>query len=277
MGEARSKYTGGDQTYLRDVQYRDGSRLAQRANLHIKYRTAAMPFFDWVGERFELFEGADVLEAGCGTGWLWAESTFAIPPDVTLTLSDLSPGMVNEAVTRVEASHRAANVTGRVADLQALPFESASFDRAIANHMLYHLPDPEQGVAELARVLRPDGLVIAATNGPSHLRELWEIRAQVFDTEPVDETAAVFGPEIGFQILRGHFGDVHWYEYPDQLICTDPSDVIAHICSAPPAETATAEQLSRLTDEVEQAFNKAGGRLTVTKEVGCFVTQGQRS
>ncbi|NIA26013.1 MAG: methyltransferase domain-containing protein [Gammaproteobacteria bacterium] len=276
METTRSKFTGSDQEYLRDVQYRDGSRLARRANLHAKYRTASTPFFDWVGAHFDLFGGAEVLEVGCGTGWLWQESSFDIPPGVKLTLTDLSPGMVKEAVARVEAAGRVETVAGQPADAQSLPFENGSFDRVVANHMLYHLPDPALGVAELARVVRSDGVVIASTNGSEHLRELWEMRAKVFGTSPVDETATVFNPEIGFELLREHFAEVDWFDYPDQLICTDPVDVLAHICSAPPAETATPEQLSHLTDEVERAFNAGGGRLMVTKEVGCFVTRGQR-
>ena len=43
---------------------------------------------------------------------------------------------------------------GQPADLQALPFEDGTYDRVVANHMLYHLPDPRLGVAELARVVR---------------------------------------------------------------------------------------------------------------------------
>lgn len=276
MGEARSNFTG-DPTYLRNVQYADGSRLAQRANLHAKYRTAPSSFFVWQGERFELFEGAEVLEVGCGTGWLWQKSTFAIPSEVTLTLSDLSHGMVTEAFARVEGSHRVHRVTGLIADLQSLPFDDASFDRTIANYMLYHLPEPESGVAELARVTRLDGIAIAATTRSRHLRELWEIRARVFGIEPVDETAAKFSPEIGLGVFRRHFVEVQWYDYPDQLVCTDPADVMGYICSVPPADSAADEQISRLTDEVDRAFHAGGGELVVTKEVGCFVARGPRT
>jgi hypothetical protein len=66
--------------------------------------------------------------------------------------------------------------------------------------------------------------------------------------------AAAFGPEIGLGVLRSHFSDVRWLEYPDELRCTDPNDVLSHICSAPPAETATPEELDKLTREVHKAF-----------------------
>jgi SAM-dependent methyltransferase len=46
------------------------------------------------------------------------------------------------------------------ADLQALPFEDASFDTAIAHNVLEHIPDDRMALSELARVLRPDGVAL---------------------------------------------------------------------------------------------------------------------
>jgi ubiquinone/menaquinone biosynthesis C-methylase UbiE len=45
----------------------------------------------------------------------------------------------------------------------------------IANHILYHVPDQAWALAEMQRVLKPDGVVYLATNGRSHLRELHEL------------------------------------------------------------------------------------------------------
>ena len=86
----------------------------------------------------------------------------------------------------------------------------------------------------------------------------------------------MFSPEIGFDLLSRHFTEVQWFDYPDELVCTDPDDVLAHICSTPPAEAATPDQLEQLTAEVNRAFRAGSGRLIVTKEVGCFVAVGLR-
>ena len=173
-------FAGGDQAYLRDVQYRDSTRLAARASLHVKYGTARTAWFPWVATQIDWPVGARVLEVGCGAGWLWAEASAHLPGGLHLTLTDLSAGMVAEAVGRVAGLGRHRRVDGRIADAQALPFAADSFDIAVANHMLYHVPDPRLAVAELARVVRPDGVLIAGTVGATHLRELAEIRAEVF-------------------------------------------------------------------------------------------------
>jgi SAM-dependent methyltransferase len=268
---ARSRFAGGDQAYLRDEQYRDPSRLSRRATLHARYGTATTPWFDWVTARLQLQPDQHVLEAGCGPGWLWIEAAERLPPGVQLTLTDLSEGMVAAAVGAVRATGRPARVDGRAADLQELPFDDAVFDRVVANHMLYHLPDPARGVAELARVVRDDGLVMAATNGRGHLRQLWSICGRVFAVAEVDPTVEVFGVDAGFPVLREHFADVRWHRFADELRCTDPDDVLAYVCSAPPGEDASAEQLDELRAAIAAAFAAGDGVMRITKDVGCFV------
>lgn len=271
MTATRSDFAGGNQEYLRSEQYVNSERLARRAGLHDRYSTAEISWYDWVSARFDLVADSDVLEVGCGAGWVWERSTVAVPPGISLILTDYSAGMVEEAVERVNATQRLAAVTGRTADAQSLPFGDCLFDRVIANHMLYHLPDPERGVSELARVVRPDGLVVVATNGRHHMQELAQIRSHVFDLPTVDQTVDVFGAETGFAILRQHFGEVRWLQRHDVLHCTDPADVLAYATSTPPGETADDDQRAMLEALVSQAFDRGHGTMTITKDTGIFV------
>jgi len=266
---ARSRFAGGDPGYLRDDQYRDSSRLAARARLHERYSTATMPWFDWVRERLALERGDRVLDVGCGAGWLWEPCSVPVPPEVDLTLVDLSPGMVKEATERATSSSAFASVSGRPAEAQALPLSDASFDRVVANHMLYHLPEPDHGVAELARVVQPGGRVVVATNGTRHLAQLHDAESEVIGAPWSDATLAVFGADVGFGILRRHFRDVHWWQYDDELRCTDVDDVVAYICSSPPGEDATPDQRRELRRAVERRM--VDGVLKVSKDVGLFV------
>lgn len=275
--DGRGKFAGGDQEYLRDVQYRDPSRLTARADLHARYGTAAVPWFSWVAAQIRWPERAEVLEVGCGPGWLWAEAGGALPAGLRVTVTDLSPGMVAAAAERVRASPHLELVDASEVDAQALPFVPASFDITIANHMLYHVPDPARAVGELARVLRADGVLVAATCGARHLRELWEIQAEVFGTAPSSETIEVFGAVTGVPILEAHFADVEWREYEDELRCTDPADVVAFMTSTPPGEDASPDDLERLRRAVERRFAVGDGVMTVSKEAGVFIARGPRA
>jgi SAM-dependent methyltransferase len=259
-----------DQSYLRDVQYRDPAKLEARANLHLKYGTAGIGWVPWVIEQIDWSRAEDVLEVGCGPGWLWAD-VAGLPANLRLTLTDLSPGMVEVARDRASALSHFEVVEAHVVDAQNLPFGREAFDVVVANHMLYHLPHPETAVAEFAKVLRPDGVLMAATSGPHHLRELWQVRAEVFGGPPKGENPEVFGSVTGAAILGQSFRSVEWREYADTLHCTSPEDVVAFLTSAPPGEDASPDQLMNLRRAVESRFEAGEGTFVVSKETGVFL------
>ena len=106
-----------------------------------------------------------VLEVGPGPGELSAGIRDKLAADVVAV--DISPRMVELT--------RERGIDAVVGDVQDLPFPDESFDCAVAAWMLYHVPDVDRGIAELARVLQPGGRLIAVTNGSDHwdgLREL---------------------------------------------------------------------------------------------------------
>jgi ubiquinone/menaquinone biosynthesis C-methylase UbiE len=98
---------------------------------------------------------------------------------------------------------RAQGVDARVGDIQALPFADGEFDAVVANFMLYHVPDVQRGLAEVARVLRPGGRLVAATNGVRQLGELWDLVGR-----DLSERWDLFMRETGEEMLRPHFASV---------------------------------------------------------------------
>jgi ubiquinone/menaquinone biosynthesis C-methylase UbiE len=151
-------------------QYATNANLRARIALHDRYSRTTVSYPHWIFDGYAFGDEADVLEVGCGDGNIWRENLERIPPGWRLTLTDFSPGMVDQA--RAVLADRAGYA---VADVQELPFDAASFDAVIANHMLFHLEDRERALGELARVLRPGGTFRATTIGLDHLRELREI------------------------------------------------------------------------------------------------------
>src|SRR5207244_7586759 len=105
-----------------------------------------------------------VLEVGGGEGEL-AERIRELGVDVV---------GVDQSDRMVELQ-RSKGIDARVGDVQALPFADGEFDVGLAAWMLYHVPDLDRGLAELARVLKPGGRLVAVTNAEEHLQELWEL------------------------------------------------------------------------------------------------------
>ena len=103
-----------------------------------------------------------VLEVGCGPGE--AAERLGRELGVEVVALDLSEHMVRLA--------RGRGVDARVGDVQSLPFGNEKFDCVLAAWMLYHVPDIDRALAEIARVLRPGGRLVAVTNGREHLGEL---------------------------------------------------------------------------------------------------------
>lgn len=277
MGGRDQRVAGSAQAYLRDVQYRDSSRLAARARLHVKYGTASVAWFPWLATQVDWRAEARVLEVGCGAGWMWAEAAARLPGDLDLTLTDLSTGMVHEAIERVGSLGRYRRTSGRVADVQELPFSSSAFDVVIANYVLHHVPDAGRAVAEMARVLRPGGTLVVACVGEGHLAELHQIRQEVFGEPWADALASTFGAAAGARVLPASFGEVDWRPYRDRLDCRDPDDVVDYLASIPPVEDASDLQHARVVEAVQARFAAGGGRLRVSKDTGLFVCREPRS
>ncbi|GLS29739.1 Methyltransferase domain-containing protein [Mesorhizobium albiziae] len=109
-------------------------------------------FIDFAG----LADGEKILDVGCGTGSL----TFALAGSAGLAeiaAIDYSPVFVEEATLR----NTDPRVKIQQADACALPFVDASFDRAMALLVLHFVPETAKAVAEMRRVVRPDGTVAA--------------------------------------------------------------------------------------------------------------------
>jgi ubiquinone/menaquinone biosynthesis C-methylase UbiE len=97
-----------------------------------------------------------VLDNGCGNGFL-ADVCRDIAPAAQLVGIDISHGMLDFA-----RKHHTRLVRG---DSTRLPFADETFDTIFARSLLHHLPDPEAGVREMARVLKPGGeLVVLDTH-----------------------------------------------------------------------------------------------------------------
>ncbi|MFE9774469.1 class I SAM-dependent methyltransferase [Streptomyces sp. NPDC005931] len=99
--------------------------------------------------------GDRVLDAGCGTGRALPPLRAAVGASGVVLGADLTPEMLREAVR----AGRDRDATLLLTDVSALPLRSGSLDAVFAAGLIAHLPHPADGLRELARVVRPGGVL----------------------------------------------------------------------------------------------------------------------
>ncbi|MFE2333799.1 class I SAM-dependent methyltransferase [Streptomyces coelicoflavus] len=102
-----------------------------------------------------LRKGDRVLDAGCGTGRALPPLRAAVGRSGQVVGADLTPAMLQAAV------HAGRDRDGclLLTDVAALPLRSGSLDAVFAAGLIAHLPDPAGNLRELARVVRPGGVL----------------------------------------------------------------------------------------------------------------------
>jgi SAM-dependent methyltransferase len=172
------EYASEERLAVRNKTYRD---LVEGANAE-----------EMVFEAVKEVRPRRMLEVGCGTGELAERVQRELGSEVVAL--DVSPRMVELTSAR--------GVDAHLGDVQDLPFGDGEFDCAVAAWVLYHVPNVDRSIAELARVLAPGGTLVASTLGEGNLAELWEA---------VGDSATrglSFGGDNGQAALRRHFSHV---------------------------------------------------------------------
>jgi ubiquinone/menaquinone biosynthesis C-methylase UbiE len=114
-----------------------------------------------------------VLDVGCGTGRLLRAARPGYPA-AELVGVDLAGQMVAAAMAVTPSGLRIRYVQARA---ERLPFPDARFDLVFATMALRHWADPPVGMAEVARVLRPTGMLVLADVFPDCPRQDPRVRA----------------------------------------------------------------------------------------------------
>lgn len=259
-----------DRTFLLHDQYRDSSNLEARVQLHRRFSTNQYGWNRWCFDQLKLPPNGRILEIGCGPGYLWRDNVDRIPASWDITLSDLSPGMLERA--RENLKERAFRF--EIIDAQSIPFEAAAFDAVIANHLLYHVPDLPAALAEIRRVLKPSGAAYLATNGDAHLRELHALLAHFDGADDFNWNAQVtarFSLDQGEETIGCVFGRHEVRHYVDNLIVTDVAPLVEYILSL--ARRSAAETHRAALTAFIEAELQSRGAIFITKDSGLFIAQ----
>jgi demethylmenaquinone methyltransferase / 2-methoxy-6-polyprenyl-1,4-benzoquinol methylase len=184
---------------------------AMTAGLHHRWRQRA-------GDLARVGPGSDALDVCCGTGDLALELRRRIGADGRVVGCDFSEPMLE--IARRKAGERGLGVEFGWADALDLPYGDRSFDAVTIGFGARNLSDLDQGIAELARVLRPGGrLVILEITRPSR--------------EPLASFYAVWFDQV-VPLLGNLAGDADAYGYLPESVRSfpEPRELAAGIDAA---------------------------------------------
>jgi ubiquinone/menaquinone biosynthesis C-methylase UbiE len=196
MSEKRYRHGFTDLTDALIPIYNWGFRVLGRGG-HETFRQRVVELADLSGDEH-------LLDAGCGTG-LMALRIAAQYPACTVQGIDLSPKMI--AVARQDAAEKGLAVDFRIGSIVEMPYLDGAFDVVLTNIMYHHLdlPEKQQAVVEIARVLKPGGRYISAEFGPRAGTTLQRRLAKgEYTLYPAHLTGA------GFTIVHEEVGVLAW-------------------------------------------------------------------
>ena len=252
-------------------QYQNATNISSRINLHNLYSQNKQGWFPWIFQQCHIRPGLRILELGCGDGTLWTENLSLIPEDISITLSDISSGMLRDARRAIGSSD--TRFAFRAFDCKKIPYKDESFDLVIANHVLFYCDDIPAVLKEVCRVLSPGGHFLCSAYGKAHMQEVSQL-VEDFDDRIVlsaDKLYERFGRENGRKILDPFFPDAKWHSYEDFLLVQDAEPLISYFLSC------HGNQNQYILDHYKEfrafATKKTAKGFRITKDAGVFLCE----
>lgn len=145
-------------------------RLLQRPELHSQWETEYLNpdldrfydlAFDDILKRLGLRSSDKLLDAGCGYCHHTLRLARAGAEITAIDFSDAALAVARRTIAQAQGDKR---IVLQKADLTCLPFGDASFDVVLSWGVIMHVPDMENALSELARVLKPGGTLVLCEN-----------------------------------------------------------------------------------------------------------------
>jgi SAM-dependent methyltransferase len=265
-----------DAAYLAE-QYGDAERLRIRLETHARYSENRGHFFDFLLSHLEARPDLVLLDVGCGHG---AQHLRLRQQRMRIVGLDRSPGMLAEA--RAQAREAALDVRLCRGDAERIPLRDASVQRVMANHMLYHVPDPRAALREMRRVLAPRGRIVLGTNAADSGRRLIELHNELarrlgYGVPPTLYQSFSLGH---LPLVREVFPTAKLKVRSDAFVFPDPPSAIRYYASAlldhveprPSDDHHRRELLQLMVPEIQTIIDREG-IFRVPKNAGCFVAE----
>jgi len=243
------------------IRFDDGA--AYERMMGVWSRLAGDIFLDWLAPPSDL----RWVDIGCGNG---AFTELIVDRCAPAEIQGIDPSQAQLAFARTRHAARVAHF--QQGDAMALPFSGHRFDVAVMALVLFFVPDPAKGVAEMVRVTRPGGTITAY---------LWDLPGGGFPMEPVQAEMRAMGfPTVRppsadasrLDTLRGLWTDARLEQIETREIAvrrsfTDFDDVWATCLLSPSVAAVLATMASGDVDRLKERLRArlpadASGRIT---------------
>lgn len=256
-------------------QYSDAEKLRIRIESHRRYSERDGDFFDWMLPHIAPEPDLELLDVGCGPGPYHSRLAAT---GMQVVGVDQSAGMALEVLA--QARRLRLDVAAIRSDAAYLPFAAASFDRVMANHMLYYVKDQQSVLGDMRRLLRPGGRIVLATNAADSyaaLSMLHESAARALGYVPAARDAASFTLS-DLPLVRSVFPSAVLHVRDDAFVFPDALSAIEYYASGPvdvltPRVVDGSHRQPLITAvrrEIESIIEREGA-FRVAKSAGCFV------
>jgi ubiquinone/menaquinone biosynthesis C-methylase UbiE len=212
-------------------QYASDERLRIRQEIHEKYTTPRVDFPAWALKHVRWRGDERVLDLGCGPG-LYFTRLHENWPEIEYHGVDYSAAMLRIHASNSSDGHLLQS------DAQHLPYGDDVFDVVMANHMLYHIADIEAAVVEIKRVLKPGGVLMAATNSIQSMPELQILMRRAIILLTREDSSYIQAPsasserfslESGTRVLSRYFYALMRNDLPSTLVFTEIDPIIQYV------------------------------------------------
>jgi len=219
-------------TDLLKDHYRNIENWRVKEQTHERYTQPKVNFVNWTMNRVQWQGDETVLDAGCGPGRYFSYFQQNLP-DATYIGLDYSTSMVS--------GHPAQSRLVRGA-LDTIPLPDNTFDVVMANHVLYMLPDIELAIQELQRVLKPNGVLVSATNSITTMPQFRELFRRSILLVSTPGTSRSIKPPVGlhqrFSLENGsvtlarHFDAVVRHDMPGAFVFSQVDPIMDYLESS---------------------------------------------
>ncbi|MFG1879319.1 class I SAM-dependent methyltransferase [Sphaerisporangium sp. NPDC049003] len=267
------------EVFFADTRMLDGKQLA-----HNRFRTNPRSLVDHLAEQLELSGTEALLDLGCGNGFVLEHLRPHLAGGSIVGL-DIAPGVLRAAEARLKGVATPCRwVEGSADDLSC--FADDSFDRVIATYMMHYVPDIDRCLAEVRRVLRPDGKFVLTTDRPDSMVEMYDLHFAILREMRAPERLFKATPKARISILNGHeyvdshFAGVELRTWQDQLRFADADAFLAfysahnYCCAASHPGDLGEDFFRELRERAQtrvQAVIAREGYFALTKFTGSFI------